>query len=142
MPKPGIQEKGIVLFIALATIFMVILLANIVLSIVSSQSRLTHHRVSRIQAYYAALAGVNFSLEQLRTGVWAFTPTNSCPDPGGCLLTNFVQDYAGTFPTSVSEIKIIFCPSGSTCTGTSDACSPPTGYTFCINSTATFTYTP
>ncbi len=84
MAKARIKEKAIALFIVLATILVIIALANAILTIILSQSRLTHHQVSRIQAYYAAMAGINFALEQLRTGAWTFSPTNDCPDPNGC----------------------------------------------------------
>lgn len=61
-------QKGVVLLLVLGTLLVVIILANVVLSIVSSQSRLTHHQVSRIQAYYASQAAVNYALEKLRLG--------------------------------------------------------------------------
>lgn len=64
------NKQGIVMFIVLATVLVVILLANILLGLVSSQSRLTHHQVSRIQAYYAAKSGINYAIEQLRLGNW------------------------------------------------------------------------
>jgi Tfp pilus assembly protein PilX len=70
MDKARVQEKGIVLLIVLAAIFIVILLGNIVLGIVASQSRLTHHNVSRIRAYYACQAAMNYTLEALRAGTW------------------------------------------------------------------------
>ena len=62
------KEKGIILFIVLGTILLAVLLANAILSIVSSHSRLTQHQVSRIQAYYAAQAGVNLAMYHLRKG--------------------------------------------------------------------------
>lgn len=63
-------KKGAILFIVLAVILVVVILSGVILSIVSSQSRLTHHQVSRIKAYYASKGVMNYALEMLRTGVW------------------------------------------------------------------------
>lgn len=89
------SKKGTALFIVLATVLVVVILTNIILNIVSSQTRLTHHQVSRIKAYYAAQAGMVYALEKLRTGVWVppatgsnyaclepSTSTADCIDPG------------------------------------------------------------
>ncbi|MCX5714045.1 MAG: hypothetical protein NT033_04405, partial [Candidatus Omnitrophica bacterium] len=70
MIKGKCKGRGTALFLVLAVVFVVVALANIILSFMHSQSRLTHHQVSRIQAYYAAQAGMNYALEQLRTGNW------------------------------------------------------------------------
>jgi Tfp pilus assembly protein PilX len=51
-------------------------LANIILSVVSSQSRLTHHQISRIQAFYAAQAGVNYAREMIRLNNSTWVPEN------------------------------------------------------------------
>lgn len=136
MNRSRIQEKGIILFVVLATIFVVVLLGNILIGIISSQSRLTRHKVGRIQAYYAAMAGVNYAFDKLRTGTWTYSPTNSCPNATPCTVTD------SAFPNAIKSVKVIFCPSGTTCTGTSSSCSTPTGFNFCVNSTATYTYTP
>lgn len=130
-----LNRKGVALFLVLTMLLVVVILANVVLSLVLSQARLTHHQASRIQAKYAAMAGVNYALEQLRNGSWAYTPVNSCPDAAGCLLS------LADFPSSIGEIKIILCPQGTTCAGTTSPCNPPAGYNFCINSTTTYTYT-
>jgi len=66
----SLNKKGIILYLVLGTIMIVVVLANIVLTVILSQSRLTHHQVSRIQAYYAGLAGMNYAFEQLRLGNW------------------------------------------------------------------------
>lgn len=60
------NKRGVALYLVLAVLLMVVILANIILGLVSSQSRLTQHKVKRIQAYYAAQAGVNYALEMLR----------------------------------------------------------------------------
>jgi len=60
------NKKGVALYFVLAILLIVVILANIVLNFVSSQQRLNTHQVKRVQAYYAAQAGVNYALEQLR----------------------------------------------------------------------------
>jgi len=52
----------------LGTIFIVTILGTVILAIITSQSRLMHHQVSRIQASYAAQAGMNLAFERLRNG--------------------------------------------------------------------------
>jgi Tfp pilus assembly protein PilX len=136
------NKKGAILFIVLAVILIVVILSGVILSIVSNQSRLTHHQVSRIQAQYVAKAGMVYALEMLRKGIpaggWGYSPpaVNSYPNPTGCVVTD------ASFPSSVvnKQFRVIFCPSGSTCQ--SILCTPPAGINFCINSTAVFTYTP
>ena len=64
----ALNKRGIVLFIVLGTLLVVVSLATVILSLILSHSRLTHHQTSRIQAYYAALAGMNYALERLRSG--------------------------------------------------------------------------
>ena len=62
-----------VLFIVLATVLVVIILAGVVLMVISSQSRLTNHQISRIKAYYAGRGIMNYVLEKLQKGdpLWA-----------------------------------------------------------------------
>lgn len=68
------NKKGALLFIVLAVVMIVVILAGVILSIISSQSRLTHHQVSRIKAYYAGKGMMNYTLEKLRTGDWDLPP--------------------------------------------------------------------
>lgn len=62
------HKKGVMLFMVLSTILVVVALANIILVLVSSQSRLTRHQTGRIQANYAAQAGIQYAIEMLRLG--------------------------------------------------------------------------
>jgi Tfp pilus assembly protein PilX len=71
------NKKGVILFIVLATILIIVLLSGVVLSIISSQSRLTHHKVSRIKAYYAGKAMMVYTFEKLRAGTWTLPATGS-----------------------------------------------------------------
>lgn len=139
MSKPIIIKsnrlaKGVALFMVLGTIIIVITLASIILTIVSSQSRFTHHQVSRIQAYYAALAGVNYAIEKLRLGndsCWSTTTTVSYQRTicrSGCTGVCNVNEQ--DFPLSVSQVDITVGPPGSGISGTRQ-----------ISAMATYTYT-
>jgi Tfp pilus assembly protein PilX len=64
---PNSNRKGVILFVVLGTIIVVAALSTVILRIMLSQTRLTHHQISRIQAQYAAKAGINYALEMLRT---------------------------------------------------------------------------
>ena len=138
--RPG-SEKGVVLFIVLAALFVVVILANIVLSLIASQSRLTHHQVSRIQAYYAAKAGVIYGLEQLRTGNWVpgtdCRPNNPCllgpPPAGGTCLD---PDFTRYFPASINSVNIVLRQAGTT-----DCQNTPAGVNACVSATADYAYT-
>lgn len=68
-------SKGIALFIVLSMILVVVILANVILTFILSQSKLTLHQTNRIQAYYAAQAGINYALDKLRSGVWSAAGT-------------------------------------------------------------------
>jgi Tfp pilus assembly protein PilX len=75
MPELKRDTKGVLLIIVLGTIIVVTLLATVILRIFSNQYRLTNHNITRIQAYYVALAGINHAMELLRTGQYpAGTP--------------------------------------------------------------------
>ncbi|MFY9402235.1 MAG: hypothetical protein WAQ07_02350 [Candidatus Omnitrophota bacterium] len=71
------NSKGSLLIIVLATVLIVFIFSLLILSIISSQSRLTHHQVSRIKAYYAGRGMMNYALERLRSGAWSLPPTGS-----------------------------------------------------------------
>lgn len=85
-------------------VMLVILLGNILFTLISSQARFSHHKVSRIQAFYAAQAGMNYALEQLRTGAW--TVGVDCPGGSPCTLVD------GDFPHTIvnSEVEITILP--------------------------------
>jgi len=130
-------KKGQLLFIVIGTIMVVVALSAVILKIMLSQSRLIHHQVSRIQAQYAAKAGIVYALEKLRRGDWVYTvlpARNDCAGPSGCPVTD------SAFPPSINSVKVIFCPSGSYCTGSPFQCQPPlgTGINFCLNTTVTY----
>lgn len=140
---PNRNKRGMILPIVIWVILAVVVLSAVILRIVSNQTRLTHHQVSRIQAQYAAKAGMVYALEMLRTGVWGYSVSsavNTCVNSGDCPVSD------PSFPSAVvgQQVQVIFCPSGSTCgvAPNSHTCNPPTGSDFCIYSTVDFTYTP
>lgn len=67
------RRKGVAMFMVLATILIVVVLANVALTIVSNQGRLTRHEVGRIQAYYAAKAGLEYTMMKIKVGDWPFS---------------------------------------------------------------------
>ena len=84
------NKRGVTLLLILALILAVIVLANIALVLISNQARFTHHQVSRIQAHYAAQAGINYTLERLRVGAWVPDPVNDsyyCINDNGTTMT-------------------------------------------------------
>lgn len=70
MFKRILYKKGVALYMVIASILIAMVFAAVILNLVLSQSRLSIHSTSRIQAYYAALAGANYAFDMLRTGVW------------------------------------------------------------------------
>ena len=76
------HKRGVVLFIVLGTLLVVVSLATVILSLILSHARLTYHQTTRIQAYYAALAGMNLAREKLRTGTWTTGTYHLCKS--GC----------------------------------------------------------
>lgn len=126
MSRSYLTHKGIALYIVLATLLIVIILANVVLSIILSQSRLTHHQVSRIQSYYACLAGMNYAFEQLRRGNWTAGNNYTMPFDSG--------DFK---PLSIlgNSVSITITPPGPDCVN-------PPGNSSCVSIAANYTYTP
>jgi type II secretory pathway pseudopilin PulG len=132
---PNIGKKAMVLLIVVAAIIIVSTLASVILSIILNQFRLTHHQTSRIQAYYADQAGMNYAIERLITGTWT---VGRCTG-SGCWWTFAVGDFQPN-PLATNSVQIIFCPSGNTCLPATSPCNSPAG-SFCINTTATYTWT-
>ena len=129
------QKKGVVLLIVLGTLLVVASLATVILSLILSHSRLTHHQTSRIQAYYAAMAGVNYALEQLRTGSW-IAGTN-CPTGSPCTMAFDSGDFKPSILVSPTNgVLITITPYGST------GCTASPGNTTCVSAKTTYTYTP
>ena len=126
---PNRDIKGVILFIVIGVIMVVIILSTVILRVIANQSRLTHHQVSRIQAQYAAKAGVIYALDMLRRN-----------EPGWSAITTVVKRmckqsscevFEPNLPSGVQYIDIsVYGPHS----GVSD--------TRKISATATYTYTP
>jgi Tfp pilus assembly protein PilX len=72
MNKVG-QRKRIVLLVALGTIIVMTILANVELNLILNQSRLTKHEISQMRTYYTAQTAMVLAFDQLRTGTWGAT---------------------------------------------------------------------
>lgn len=71
MPERRLRrQKAVALFLVIAVVLVTSILAEVVLSLIQRQGRLTHHQTSRIRAYYAAQAGMNYAIEMLKAGTW------------------------------------------------------------------------
>ena len=115
------KNKGIALLIVLSTILVIVLLANIILTVMLSNTRLTQHQISRIQAYYAAQAGMNYALEKLRIADPAWTPT-ICKSTSPCSIP--AAERTNNFPTTIQSINIILTAPGAL-TPAGVVCSAP-----------------
>lgn len=64
------NKRGVIILFVVVTIVLAVVLTTVMLNIISSQSRLVHHQVNRIRAYYADKAGMVLAFENLRKGIW------------------------------------------------------------------------
>ncbi|MEK6727649.1 MAG: hypothetical protein AABY28_03105 [Candidatus Omnitrophota bacterium] len=150
-----VNRKAVVLFIVLAVLIVVIILAIIILSIMSSQSRLTHHQVSRIQAYYASLAGMNLAYDMLgqadnNVGNWpqpaTVTPNlfytrflcREVASDVNCNTADAIID--ANIPSSIKFVQVTV--TDKTAVSPLRPCNPPQDSQICIDATATYTYQP
>jgi hypothetical protein len=107
---------------------LVVLLANIMLVIVTSHSRLTQHQLGRIQAYYAGQAAMYYALEMVRLG---------SPPAGWGVGTHFVEDQ--NFPAIIKgegqdkRIRVDVTAAGSP--GCDSPPAPAGGYCIDVNVT-------
>ncbi|MCX5694509.1 MAG: hypothetical protein NT014_05250 [Candidatus Omnitrophica bacterium] len=129
---PNCDKKGAILFIVIGIIMVVVIMSTITLRVVANHSRLTHHQVSRIQAMYAAKAGVLYALDALRRND---ATAVACLEASGIIMrssgaASCVVVEPG-LPSSISQIEITM---GGIDTGPSN--------TRRVRAKATFTYTP
>jgi len=109
------NKKGQLLFIVLGTIIVVVALSTVILRIMLSQARLTHHQVSRIQAQYAAKAGVVYALDKLRidaTGWPASGEYTKTMCKSGCDIDE------PNLPNAVTQVNITVYDLGTGISGT------------------------
>lgn len=125
----GRKRKGVVLFAVLGTILVVVFLTNVILTIIGSHSRLTHHQISRIQAYYAAWAGINFAYEKLRLNNDPLWPL---PSSSG----SYTRTVPDTFTISgVARNVSVTVKGRNLC----PAPLPPAGVIACIDASVNYT---
>jgi Tfp pilus assembly protein PilX len=136
----SLNKKGVALYIILTMLLVVVILANVILNLVLSHSRLTHHQVSRIQAYYAAQAGMVYALEMLRTGLWAesVNPYIMCNANPACNIDNT------SLTCDVNEVSLP-CSVRSVSIRISDITNCPNsllpGVDSCVQTTVNYAYT-
>lgn len=101
------------LYLVLAVLIITAIIAGMVLSLILSQSRLTHHTVSRVQAYYAARMGMNYAIEMLSNNdsVWSNSGTYTICRSG---CTHDEPDL----PFSIKGITVAVGDEGSGLNGT------------------------
>jgi len=150
--------KGIALLTVLVVLLVVVALAEGILQIMLNQSRLTHHNVSRIQAYYAAMAGMKLAYENLRTNSWPL------PNPASAYRHYMCQSVTPQCPPPVDANPIIeprlpgaiqfvivrVASRNASCNDPADTvppawpgglvCNPPAGVDICVNARAVYTY--
>ncbi|MDD5476599.1 MAG: hypothetical protein PHG87_00085 [Candidatus Omnitrophica bacterium] len=126
---PNCNKKGVILFIVIGVIMVVAMLTIVILRIISNQSRLTHHQLSRIQGQYAAKAGVLYALDKLRRNDDALWPASGqyvktlCKSGCDINLPNL--------PNSIQRVDITVYDLGTGPSGTRK-----------ISAKADYTYTP
>ncbi len=100
--------KGIAIILVLAFTLAVVVLTSTTLVFIRSHRLFSHHQINRIQASYAAQAGINYALEMLRTGVWV--PGTDCTVAAGACSVPFDLDPAGGCdfkPLSISGVSVL-----------------------------------
>ena len=122
------NKKGAIFLTVLGTILVVVVLANVVLHLILNQAKLTHHQIARIQAYYAAQAGLVYAWEQLRAGDYTIAARNC---ESGCDVPITQSDFK---PFTLTQAKVFIIPEGS-----AGCLNPPQGSNACISSEVTYT---
>jgi Tfp pilus assembly protein PilX len=101
------NKKGVALYFVLAIVLIMVILANIILNFITSQNRLTTHQVKRVQAIYAAQAGVNYAIEQLRLNNGAYAGAGASIHricgPAFAVGCEFTEP---TFPPSINFVDV------------------------------------
>ncbi len=62
------RKKGVVLVVVIGVMLTIVFLCLAVLYVMSQQARIAEHKIRRLRAYYAAMAGVVYAFDQLRQG--------------------------------------------------------------------------
>jgi Tfp pilus assembly protein PilX len=106
------NTRGIALYLVLTVLLVVVILTSVILSLISSQSKLADHQLRRIQAYYAGQAAINYALEELRLGTAGWgpgLPKTMCRAVGSvpCTAPDIIE---ADLPSSVRYVTITIDP--------------------------------
>lgn len=127
------KQKGAILFIVLAVILVVVILSGVILSIISSQTRLTNHQVTRIKAYYATKGMMNYAFEMLRNGTWvpnSIGGENKYACHRGC-IDAITPDYTIATDSDIPfQVQITIFPGQSALNNTTTQLDIKTKYTY------------
>jgi Tfp pilus assembly protein PilX len=139
----GKRPKGAALYLVIGTLIVVSILATVILSLVLNQTTISRHHSTRIQAYYAAQAGMNYALEMLRIGPpngWTLDSADTdhtCTPAAPCTITD--AELPAALGAGNQQFSVVFCPRGVVCAPSAQPCSPPEGYDYCINISVKYT---
>ena len=140
------RSRGVILFVVLAVIVFAVILGSVVLNIVLSNTSLSRKHFSRVQAYYAAVGGMNYGYERLRRN----DDATHWPMPvATATYTNYIcnsayhsctSGYVVNDETLVKAIRSIAITVSGKSNASCTAYSPPTGVDACV--TAKVDYEP
>jgi hypothetical protein len=133
MIKRILYKKGAALYMVIASILIALVFSGIILNLVLSQGRFSLHSASRLQAYYAALAGANYASEMFRTGAWSTSSSQvhaMCQSvttpPAGCPTCDIEEpNLPNTIPCVDIVIDGTTHPSGALRIRTTADFAPP-----------------
>jgi Tfp pilus assembly protein PilX len=118
----NVNKRGIALYLVLAVLLVVSILSNVLLNLISTQSKLTAKQTRRIQAFYAAQAGIRLAVANLQANDpnWATGTGNTftrviCRQATTvfpCTAANLVSPNMtdAEFPTSINFIQVTVGP--------------------------------
>ncbi len=112
------NKKGVAIYLVLGTLFVAFVLAGVIVNIISSQGRLTQHQVSRVQAYYAGLAGMNLAMEKLRTNAWTLPSSGNTLVKTLCSSGCDVNDADIPYTVTITIYPLNEAPNGAVISGT------------------------
>ena len=101
------KSKGVALMLILGFVMVAVLVANVALQLITSHFRLTQHKVGRVQAIYAAKAGMNYALEMMRIGTWDGSTCTEISPPGPCPVPFAAGDFV---PNSSQGVSVVIWP--------------------------------
>ena len=106
-----VRKKSIVLVIVMGIVIVIAFLALAVAYLLSQQARIAEHKIRRMRAYYAAMAGVVYAFDEARNGT---LPTGNSSTkvgngiygypPGGFAVD--ITRTANAGPNNTDKIKV------------------------------------